>query len=68
MSDALKEHDDKVSIGGGTIAKFKVSTKSANIIKMEISTEKSKVMANSANGIQTEIEVKEQLRTVTSYK
>ena len=36
---------------------------------MEISTEKTKLMTNSANGIQREIKVKEQkLGTVTSFK
>ena len=37
--------------------------------KMEISAEKTKLMTNSANGIQREIKVKEQkLGTVTSFK
>ena len=56
MSDALEEHDGKVSIGGRRY-------------KMEISAEKTKLMTNSANGIQREIKVKGQkLGTVTSFK
>ena len=35
---------------------------------MEISAEKTKLMTNSANGIQREIKVKGKLGTVTSFK
>ena len=72
MSDALEEHDGKVSIGGRTITnlRFAVDTDALaeeeqelealvesldNICtryKMEISAEKTKLMTNSANGIQ----------------
>ena len=89
MSDALEEHDGKVSIGGRNITKLWFADdidalaeeeqeldalverldKTCTRYKMEISAEKSKLMTNSANGIQREIKVKGQkLGTVTSFK
>ena len=87
MSDALEEHDGKVSIGSRNItnlwfaddidalgqeeqeleALVESLNKPCTRYKMEISAEKTKLMTNSANGIQREIKVKGQkLRTVTS--
>ena len=74
MSDALEEHDGKVSIGGRNITNLRFAddidalaeeeqelealVESLNKIctrnKMEISAEKTKLMTNSANGIQRE--------------
>ena len=89
LSDALKGHDGKVSIGGRTItnlwfaddidalaeeeqeleALIESLNKTCTRYKMEISAEKTKLMTNSANGIQREIKVKGQkLGTVTSFK
>ena len=89
MSDALEEHDGKVSIGGRNITNLRFADdidalaeeeqelealvesldKTCTRYKMEISAEKTKLMTNSANGIQREIKVKEQkLGTVTSFK
>ena len=89
MSDALEEHDGKVSIGGRNITNLRFADdidalaeeeqelealvesldKTCTIIKMEISAEKTKLMTNSANGIQRQIKVKGQkLGTVTSFK
>ena len=85
MSDALEEHDGKVSIGGRNIANLRFADdidalaegeqelesldKSCTRYKMEISTEKTKRMTNSANGIQREIKVKwQKLGTVPSFK
>ena len=89
MSDALEEHDEKVSIGGRNITNLRFADdidalaeeehelealvesldKTCTRYKMEISAEKTKVMTNSANGIQREIKVKGQkLDTVTSFK
>ena len=89
MSDALEEHDGKVSIGGRNITNLRFSDdidalaeeeqelealvesldKTCTRYKMEISAEKTKLMTNSANGIQREIKVKGQkLGTVTSLK
>ena len=89
MSDALEEHDGKVSIGGRNItnlwfaddidalaeeekeleALVESLDKTCTRYKMEISAEKTKLMTNSANGIQIEIKVKGQkLGTVTSFK
>ena len=89
MSDALKEHDGKVSIGGRNITNLRFADdidalaekeqhlealeesldKSCTWYKMEISAEKTKLMTNSANGIQREIKVKGQvLGTVTCLK
>ena len=84
MSDALEEHDGKVSIGGRNIAHdidavaeeeqelealVESLDKTCTRYKMEISAEKTKVMTDSANGIQREIKVKGQkLGTVTSFK
>ena len=89
MSDALEEHDGKVSIGGRYITNLRFADdidavaeeeqelealvesldKTCTRYKMEISTEKTKLMTNSANGIQREIKVKGQrLGTVTSFK
>ena len=77
MSDALEEHDGKVSIGGRKItnrfaddiddlaeeeqeleALVESLDKTCTRYKMEISAEKTKLMTNSANGIQREIKVK----------
>ena len=89
MSDALEEHDGKVSIGGRNITNLRFADdiealaeeeqeqealvesldKTCTRYKMEISAEKTKLMTNSANGIQWEIKVKGQkLGTVTSFK
>ena len=89
MSDALEEHDGKVSIGGRNITNLRFANdtdalaeeeqeleapvesldKTCTRYKMEISGEKTKLMTNSANGIQREIKVKGQnLGTVTSFK
>ena len=74
MSDALEEHDGKVSIGGRNItnlwfpddidavaaeeqelqALVESLDKPCTRYKMEISAEKTKLMTNSANGIQRE--------------
>ena len=89
MSDALEEHDGKVSIGGRNITSLRFAddidalaeeeqelealveslNKTCTMYKMEISAENTKLMTNSANGIQREIKVKGQkLGTVTSFK
>ena len=80
MSDALEEHDGKFSIGGRNItnlaeeeqeleALVESLDKTCTRYKMEISAEKTKLMTNSANGIQREIKVKGQkLGTVNSFK
>ena len=89
MSDALEEHDGKVSIGGRNITNLRFAddidalaeeeqelealveslNKTCTRYKMKISAEKTKLMTNSANGIQREIKVKGQkLGTVTSFK
>ena len=89
MSDALGEHDGKVSIGGRNITNLRFADdidtlaeeeqelealvesldKTCTRYKMEISAEKTKLMTNSANGIQREIKVKGQkLGTVTNFK
>ena len=89
MSDALEEHDGKVSIGGRNITNLRFADdidalaeeeqelealvesldKTCTRYKMEISSEKTKLMTNSENGIQREIKVKGQkLGTVTSFK
>ena len=80
MSDALEEHDGKVSIGGRTITNLRfaddvnVLAEEAHELKalvqsldktcarytMEISAEKTKLITNSAHGIQIEIKVKGQ--------
>ena len=78
MSDALEEHDGKVSIGGRNITNLRFADdidalaeeeqelealaeslhKTFTRYKMEISVEKTKLMTNSANGIQRETKVK----------
>ena len=89
MSDAMEEHDGKVSIGGRKItnlcfaddidAAAEEEQALENLVeslyitctryKIEISAEKTKLMTNSAYGIQREIKVKGQkLGTVTSFK
>ena len=89
MSDALEEHDGKVSIGGRNITNLRFADdidalaeeeqelealvesldKTSTRYKMEISAEKTKLMTNSANDIQREIQVKGQkLDTVTSFR
>ena len=77
MSDALEEHDGKVSIGGRNItnlwfaddidalaeeeqeleALVEILHKTFTRYKVEISAEKTKLMTNSANGIQRETKV-----------
>ena len=84
MSDALEEHDGKVSIGGRNITNLRFADdidalaeeeqeldaliesldKTCRRYKMETSAEKTKLITNSANGIQREIKV----GTVTSFK
>ena len=81
MSDALEEHDGKVSIGGTNITNLQFADdvdalaeeeqevealveslhKTCTRYKMEISAEKTKLMKNSANGIQREIKLKGQV-------
>ena len=89
MSDALEEHDGKVSIGGRNITNLRFADdidalteeeqelealvesldKTCTRYKMKISAEKTKLMTNSANGIQREIKVKGHvLGTLTSFK
>ena len=89
MSDALEEHDGKLSLGGRNITKLRFADdidapaeevqdlealveslgKTCIRYKMEISTEKTKLMTNSANVIQRDIKVKGQkLGTGTSFK
>ena len=78
MSDALEEHDGKVSIGGRNITNLRFADdidavteeeqelealvegldKTFTRYKMEISVEKTKLMTNSANGVQREIKAK----------
>ena len=72
MSNALEEHDGKVSVGGRNITNLRFADdldalaeeehelealvgsldKTCTRYKMEISAEKTKLMTNSANGIQ----------------
>ena len=89
MSDALEEHDGKVSIGARNITNLRFADdtdalaqeeqelealvegldKTCTRYKMETSAEMTKLMTNSANGIQREIKVKGQkFGTVTSFK
>ena len=89
ISDALEEHDGKVSIGGRNITNQRFADdidalaeeeqelealvesldKTCTMYKMDISAEQTKLMTNSANGIQREIKVKRQkLGTVSSFK
>ena len=83
ISDALKDHEGTVSIGGRTITNIRFADdidglageeeELANLVErldkastaygMEISAEKTKLMANNTRGINTEIE-----ETVTSFK
>ena len=78
MSDALEEHDGKVSIGGRNITNLRFADdidalaeeeqelealvesldKTCTRYKMKISAQKTKLMTNSANGIQREVKVK----------
>ena len=78
ISDALEEHDGKVSIGDRNITNLRFADgkdalaeeeqeleeivesldKTCTRYEMEISAEKTKLMTNSANGIQREITVK----------
>ena len=88
-SDALQEHDGKVSIGGRNITNLRFSDdiaalaeeeqelealvesldKTCTRYEMEIIAEKTKLMTNSANGIQRKIMVKGQkLGTVIIFK
>ena len=61
--DALAEEEQELE------ALVESLDKTCTRYKMEISAEKTKLMTNSANGIQREIKVKEQkLGTVTSFK
>ena len=85
MSDALEEHDGKVSICGRNITDLRFAddtdalaeeeqelealaeslNKTCTRYKMEISAEKTKLMTNSANGIQREIKEMEMEQEVT---
>ena len=75
MSDAVAEHDGKVSIGGRTVTNLRLADdiealaeeqeletlvenldKTCTRYKMEIRAEKTKLMTNSGNGIQREIQ------------
>ena len=80
MSDALEEHDGKVSLGGRNITNLRFADdidalakekqelealvenlyKTCTRDKMEMCAEKTKLMTNSANGIQRERNVKGQ--------
>ena len=61
--DALAEEEQELEVLVETL------DKTCRRYKMEISAEKTKVMTNSADGIQREFKVKEQkLGTVTSFK
>ena len=89
MSDALVEHDGKVSIGGRNITNLRFVDdidalaeeeqmlealvgsldRTGTRYKIVISAEKTRLMTNSANGIQRETKVKGQkLGTVTTFK
>ena len=82
MTDAQEEHDGKVSISGKNITNLRFADdidalaevekeldKPCTRNKMEISAEKTKLITNSAYGIQREIKVKGQkLGTATSFK
>ena len=88
MSDALEEHDGKVSIGGRIITNLRFADdidalaeeeqelealvesldKTCTRCKVEISAEKTKLMTNSASGIQREKVKGQKLGTVTSFK
>ena len=89
MSDALEEHDVKVTIGGINITNLRFADdinalteevqeldsllenldKTCTRHEIEISADKTKLMTNSASGIQREIKVKGQkLGTVTSFR
>ena len=89
MSDALEEHDGKVSIGGRKITNLRFADdidalaeeeqelealleshdKTCTRYEMRISAEKTKLMTNSASGIQRGRKVKGHvLGTVTSFK
>ena len=89
MSDALEDHDGKVSISARNTANLRFADdiyalaeegqepeavvesldKTCTRYKMKISAEKTKLMTNSAYGIQREIKVKgKKLGTVTSFK
>ena len=87
-SDALEEHDGKVSIGGRNITNLRLAddidapteeeqelealvesfNKTCTRYKMEISAEKTKLMKNSANGIQRDKGKRVEAGTVTSLK
>ena len=78
MSDALEDHDGKISIGSRNITNLRFADdidalageerelealvesldKTCRRYKMGISAEKTKLMTNSANGIQREIKIK----------
>ena len=89
MSDALEDHDGKISTGGRNITNLRFPDdidavaeekqglealvesldKTCTRCKLEISAEKTKLITNSANGIQREIKVKlQKMGTVTSFK
>ena len=75
ISDALEEHDGKVSIGGRNITNLRFADDKDALAEEEQelealvkSLDKTKLMKNSTNGIQREIKVKRQkLGTVTSF-
>ena len=88
MTDALKDHEGTVSIGGETITNLRFADdidglareeelaklaerldKASKAYGMEISAEKTKLMANNTSGINTEFKVNgPKLETVTSFK
>ena len=75
MSDALEEHDGKVSIDGRNITNLReleALVESLDLTctryKMEISAEKTKLMTDSAGDIQWEIQKGQKLGAVTSFK
>ena len=85
MTDALEQHDEKVSIGGRTISNLRFADdidalaeeeqeleavvesldKTCTRYKMEISAEKTKLMANSVNGVNVK---RQKLGIITSFK
>ena len=82
MTDALKDHENTVSIGSRTITKLCFADdidgltgeeeELANLVErlgMEISAEKTTLMTNNTSGINTKMKVNGQkLETVTSFK
>ena len=62
MSDALEEHDGKVSIGGRNISNLRFTDLIDALAEEE--QERTKLITNSANDIQRETKVKEHSSTM----